>query len=108
MAHICLAQKMDGIISSNTTLSREGVSQYAHGNETGGLSGKPLFTKSLRNIKMLSDILKDEVPIIACGGIMSAQDANDMIAAGASLVQVYTGLVYRGPQLVKDCVEMRK
>ncbi len=107
IAHICLAQKMDGIISSNTTLSREGVAGYAHGNETGGLSGQPLFKKSLRNIKILSDILKDDVPIIACGGIMSAQDASDMIAAGASLVQVYTGLIYRGPQLVRDCAGIR-
>jgi dihydroorotate dehydrogenase len=103
VAQICIAQKMDGVISSNTTLSRQGVSRYRHGQEMGGLSGKPLFEKSLYNIKILRDSLRGEIPIIACGGIMCAEDANRMIAAGADLIQIYTGLIYRGPRLIKDC-----
>lgn len=92
-------QKADGIIAANTTISREGLMRDL--NETGGLSGKPLkkiSTDIIRHIHRQSPAL----PIIGVGGIFSAQDAYEKIKAGASLVQVYTGLVYEGPGLVKD------
>jgi len=67
-----------------------------HANETGGLSGKPVFAKSLNVVRQLSSHLQGKIPIIGCGGIMSAEDRQTMLDAGASLVQVYTGLIYQG------------
>ncbi|HVV67651.1 MAG TPA: quinone-dependent dihydroorotate dehydrogenase [Gammaproteobacteria bacterium] len=100
MATVFLQQKIDGVIATNTTLSREGVTELPHANETGGLSGKPLFDKSLNVVQQLSHHLQGQIPIIGCGGIMSVKDIQTMRAAGASLVQVYTGLVYQGLQLL--------
>lgn len=96
---------IDGVISTNTTLSRVGVEQLEHGNEQGGLSGAPVKDKSTQVIKWLSTALAGALPIIGVGGIANAEDAKEKIAAGASLVQVYTGFIYRGPKLVKDIVD---
>jgi len=95
---------IDGVIATNTTLSREGVEQLEHGNEQGGLSGAPVKDKSTTVIKLLAEALDNKLPIIGVGGIASSDDANEKLAAGASLVQVYTGFIYQGPPLVKDIV----
>ena len=93
---------MDGVIATNTTISREAVENIQYGDEAGGLSGAPLTTKSTDIVAQLYAHLGDEIPIIAAGGIMSAEDAKDKINAGASLVQIYSGLIYQGPELIKN------
>jgi dihydroorotate dehydrogenase len=102
MAQALLAHQIDGVIATNTTLSRDTVAHLPHGQETGGLSGKPLFHKATSVICQLRELLQNKIPIIAVGGIMSAEDACEKIAAGASLVQIYTGLIYQGPQLIQQ------
>jgi dihydroorotate dehydrogenase len=97
-AKILLAEKADAVIASNTTLSREGVNTT----EAGGLSGKPLGARSTRMIKQLHEVLQDAIPIIGVGGIMNERDAREKFAAGAKLVQLYTGLIYQGPGLIYD------
>ncbi len=97
-------QRMDAVIATNTTLSREGVGHLAHGDETGGLSGEPLFEKSTGVLRRLSLALAGEVPIIAVGGIVDGDKARAKIEAGATLVQIYSGLIYRGPELVRECI----
>jgi dihydroorotate dehydrogenase len=94
---------IDAIIATNTTLSRLGIEHLPHANEAGGLSGAPLQARSTRIVRLLADSLAGRLPIIAVGGIMSSADALDKIAAGATLIQLYTGLVYRGPALVSEC-----
>ncbi len=96
---------MDAVIATNTTLARDKVAQLKHGNETGGLSGAPLREKSTAVIGELARHLQNEVPIIGVGGILSGADAQEKISAGAKLVQVYTGLIYRGPGLVRECIQ---
>ena len=95
---------IDGVIATNTTLSREGVKGLEHGEEQGGLSGAPVKDKSTTVIKLLSKALNNKLPIIGVGGIASSDDANEKLAAGASLVQVYTGFIYQGPPLVKEII----
>ncbi|ALO34715.1 dihydroorotate dehydrogenase 2 [Colwellia sp. MT41] len=95
---------IDGVIATNTTLSREGVEGLEFGGEQGGLSGQPVKDKSTQVIKILSEALDNKLPIIGVGGIASSDDANEKLAAGASLVQVYTGFIYQGPPLVKDII----
>ncbi|KGJ92833.1 quinone-dependent dihydroorotate dehydrogenase [Colwellia psychrerythraea] len=95
---------IDGVIATNTTLSREGVEGLEFGSEQGGLSGQPVKEKSTQVIKLLSEALDNKLPIIGVGGIASSDDANEKLAAGASLVQVYTGFIYQGPPLVKEIV----
>ncbi|KGJ91996.1 quinone-dependent dihydroorotate dehydrogenase [Colwellia psychrerythraea] len=95
---------IDGVIATNTTLSREGVEGLEFGSEQGGLSGQPVKDKSTQVIKILSEALDNKLPIIGVGGIASSDDANEKLQAGASLVQVYTGFIYQGPPLVKDIV----
>lgn len=92
--------KIAGVIASNTTISRDGL-QSENKNEVGGLSGKPLTTRSTEVIRFLSEKSNKSFPIIGVGGIHSAQDAIDKIEAGASLIQLYTGFIYEGPALVK-------
>lgn len=104
IAQSLIDNNIDGVIATNTTLSREGVEGLEHGNEQGGLSGQPVKDKSTQVIKLLSQALDNKLPIIGVGGIASSADANEKIAAGASLVQVYTGFIYQGPELVKDIV----
>ena len=93
-------QGMDGVIATNTTISREAVKGMQHAEETGGLSGAPVLEASNRVIAQLRAQLGSGYPIIGVGGIMSAQDAVSKIRAGADVVQIYTGLIYQGPELV--------
>jgi dihydroorotate dehydrogenase len=99
---------MDGVIATNTTLSREAVKGMAHEAETGGLSGKPVLNMSNRVITQLRQALGKNYPIIGVGGVMSAEDAVSKIRAGADVVQIYTGLIYQGPDLVKQAANMIK
>ena len=96
--------RIDALIATNTTSSREGVARLPHGNEAGGLSGAPLRNKSTAVIARLRRALGESVPIIGVGGIFSAADARAKLDAGANLVQLYTGLLYRGPELVPEIV----
>ncbi|MDR2678495.1 MAG: quinone-dependent dihydroorotate dehydrogenase [Zoogloeaceae bacterium] len=93
--------RMDGVIATNTTLSRAGVEHLPHGNETGGLSGAPAFRLATTVLGKLAHALQREVPIIGVGGILKAEDARAKLSAGASLVQLYTGFIYKGPELVR-------
>ncbi len=102
MCQIFLAEKIDGVIATNTTVSRDGVELSPFATEMGGLSGKPLMMRSTEVIKQLRVLLNNQIPIIACGGISSAEDAQEKIAAGANLIQIYTSLIYQGPRLVRD------
>ncbi|MGE5469140.1 MAG: quinone-dependent dihydroorotate dehydrogenase [Ignavibacteria bacterium] len=96
--------RIDGVIATNTTLSREGVAGLPHGDETGGLSGLPVFEKSTAVTKALVRALAGELPVIAAGGIVDGAKAKAKLEAGAALVQIYSGLIYRGPELVAECV----
>ena len=93
---------MDGVIATNTTLARDAVKGLSHAEETGGLSGAPVLQASNRVIRQLRAALGKKYPIIGVGGIMSAEDALSKIKAGANVVQIYTGLIYNGPDLVRD------
>jgi dihydroorotate dehydrogenase len=99
---------MDGVIATNTTLSRDAVQGLPHAAEAGGLSGAPVLEASNRVIRQLRAALGKGYPIIGVGGILSAQDALDKINAGADLVQIYTGLIYKGPELVKEAAQAIK
>ena len=90
------------MIATNTTISREAVIGLAHANEAGGLSGSPVLQASNQVIRQLRKALGKTYPIIGVGGVLSAQDAVSKIEAGADLVQIYTGLIYKGPMLVKE------
>ncbi|MBY0235158.1 MAG: quinone-dependent dihydroorotate dehydrogenase, partial [Burkholderiaceae bacterium] len=94
---------IDGVIATNTTIAREAVKGMAHAEETGGLSGKPVFEASNRVIRLLRAALGSGYPIIGVGGVMSGEDARAKVQAGADLVQIYTGLIYKGPALVNEC-----
>jgi dihydroorotate dehydrogenase len=102
IADLLLKHKMDAVIATNTTLSRAGVEDMPNAEEAGGLSGAPVRLKSTAVIKQLSLALGKEIPIIGVGGILDGMDAEEKIKAGASLVQVYSGLVYRGQALVRE------
>lgn len=102
IADLLMVHKIDGVIATNTTLSRDAVKGMKNANETGGLSGAPVRDKSTLVIQQLSQRLQGAVPIIGVGGILSGADAVEKIAAGASLVQVYSGLIYKGPRLIRD------
>ena len=93
--------KIDGVIATNTTINKEGL-RSANKNETGGLSGKPLSQRSTEVIRFLKQYAKNAFPIIGVGGIHSAEDALEKMEAGADLIQVYTGFIYKGPSLVKQ------
>jgi dihydroorotate dehydrogenase len=95
---------VEAVIATNTTTARDGVSGMPHSGEAGGLSGAPLTARSTRVVREISQALNGAIPVIAAGGVISGADAREKIAAGASLVQLYTGLVYRGPALVRECV----
>jgi len=95
---------IDAIIVSNTTMSRDGVKNLQYGNEAGGLSGRPVFEKSTEVVRQFRAALPENLPIIAAGGIMSGDDAVEKLDAGASLVQIYSGLIYQGPKLVQNII----
>ncbi|MEE3170378.1 MAG: quinone-dependent dihydroorotate dehydrogenase [Pseudomonadota bacterium] len=96
---------IDGVIATNTTVSRDAVAGHRHAEETGGLSGAPVREASLRVIRGLYAELGDSLPIIGVGGITDGESAAEKIRAGAKLVQVYTGFIYRGPELIRESVE---
>ena len=102
IADLLKQHAFDGVIATNTTLDRDAVKGMLHAEETGGLSGAPVRQKSTQVIQQLSQQLAGELPIIGVGGILSGADAAEKISAGASLVQLYSGLIYRGPQLVHE------
>lgn len=104
IARLLARLRLDGVIATNTTIGREGVAALPHAEETGGLSGAPLRARATAVVGTLAKALDGALPIIGVGGILSGDDAREKIAAGASLVQIYTGLVYRGPALVAECV----
>lgn len=99
---------IDGVIATNTTISREAVQGMPHAEESGGLSGAPVLEASNLVIRQLRAALGPRFPIIGVGGVMSAADARAKCDAGADLVQIYTGLIYKGPQLVRDCAHALK
>jgi dihydroorotate dehydrogenase len=100
------AHAIDGVIATNTTLARDAVRHLRHGEESGGLSGAPLFERSNRIVARLRAALGAGFPIIGVGGVMSGADAVAKIAAGADLVQLYTGFIYKGPELVGEAAQM--
>ena len=102
LAEILQRHGIDGVIATNTTVARHAVNHLPNGQETGGLSGAPLLAASNRVIRLLRAALGSAYPIIGVGGVMSAADAKSKLAAGANLVQIYTGLIYRGPALVTE------
>lgn len=105
IAALLMMHRIDAVIATNTTIARDAVAGLPNAEEAGGLSGAPVRAASTRVIRALAHHLKNEVPIIGVGGILSAADAQEKIDAGASLVQLYSGLIYRGPELVRECVE---
>jgi dihydroorotate dehydrogenase len=94
----------DCVIATNTTIGRDGVTALPHGDETGGLSGAPVKAQATHVVRELARVLQGRIPIIGVGGISTGVDAREKIDAGASLVQLYTGLIYKGPALVEECV----
>ncbi|NHZ61057.1 quinone-dependent dihydroorotate dehydrogenase [Massilia genomosp. 1] len=105
IAGALLRHKIDGVIATNTTLSHREVERMRHGQETGGVSGDPVFDLSNIVIRALRQELGDALPIIGVGGIMRGADAKEKIHLGASLVQLYTGLIYQGPGLIRECAQ---
>ena len=105
LAQSLVQYEIDAVIANNTTISRDGVRGLKNWDEAGGLSGRPVFSKSTDIVRKFSEALPSSFPIIAAGGIMSGDDAQLKIDAGASLVQIYSGLIYQGPGLVSDIVD---
>ena len=102
IAKLLLKYKVDGVIATNTTTDRKGITSSRYSGEEGGLSGAPLNKKSTNVIKYLNKILKGKIPIIGVGGIMTAEDGVEKIKNGASLIQIYSGLIYKGHRLVNE------
>lgn len=105
IADALLRHKLDGVIATNTTITRDAVKGLQYGDEAGGLSGAPVFELSNQVVRGLKAELGDALPIIGVGGILSGSNAKAKMQAGASLVQLYSGLIYRGPALVKECAD---
>lgn len=105
IAQVLLAARIDGLICTNTTIDRSAIAGAPNAEETGGLSGKPLFDKATSVLRGMAQRLGGKIPLIGVGGILSGQDAVEKIAAGASLVQFYSGMIYRGPTLIGESVE---
>ena len=104
IARLLVGFAIDGVIATNTTLDRNSIAGHPLASEAGGLSGAPVREKSTHVVSVLASELNGRCPIIAAGGILSAEDAAEKIAAGARLVQIYSGLIYQGPQLIAECV----
>ncbi len=96
---------IDAVIATNTTIARKRVQGLLHAEETGGLSGAPLRERSTEVVRLVADHVKGELPIIASGGVMSGADAVEKMEAGAQLVQLFTGFIYKGPALIAECSE---
>jgi dihydroorotate dehydrogenase len=103
IADALVAHEVDAVIATNTTVSREAVAGLQHADEAGGLSGAPLAARATAVVRRLAQHLRGALPVIGVGGIMSGADAVARIEAGAALVQLYTGIIYRGPALVGEC-----
>lgn len=108
IADLLLEFKIDAVIATNTTIARDAVKGLKFGEELGGLSGAPVRIASTEVVKNLKQYLGDAIPIIGVGGILSGQDALEKVEAGASLVQIYSGLIYRGPKLISECAAALK
>ena len=105
IAALLMRHQIDGVIATNTTIARDAIAGLQHAEETGGLSGAPVMEKSTAVIRALHQALDGALPIIGVGGILSGADAREKIDAGAQLVQIYTGMIYRGPDLVAEAVQ---
>lgn len=105
IAGLLLEFGIDGVIATNTTIARDKIQGHVHANETGGLSGAPVKDSSTRVVKGLAAELNGKLPIIAAGGILSAENAQEKIQAGASLIQIYSGLIYKGPALIEEVLQ---
>ncbi len=105
IAQLLLEFEIDGVIATNTTIARDKIASHPFAHEAGGLSGAPLKDPSTLVVRGLAAELQGKIPIIASGGILNALDAQEKLTAGASLVQIYSGLIYRGPQLIEDIVK---
>jgi dihydroorotate dehydrogenase len=105
IADVLRAAGIDGVICTNTTIDRSAVAGDPHGQESGGLSGKPLFARSTGVLRGMRARLGADIPIVGVGGILDGSDAVEKLDAGANLVQLYSGLIYRGPALVGECVD---
>jgi len=105
IAEVLLQAKVDGVICTNTTIDRSAVAGDPNAQQTGGLSGKPLFARSTEVLRGMRQRLGKDIGIVGVGGILDGDNASEKIAAGANLVQLYSGLVYRGPHLIGECVE---
>ena len=103
ISDLLLEFEIDAVIATNTTIERSAVAHLEHGTEAGGLSGAPVRSLSNAVIESLKQHLGNRVPIIGVGGILSGKDAQEKRDAGASLVQIYSGLIFKGPELVRDC-----
>ncbi|QIP47657.1 Dihydroorotate dehydrogenase (quinone) [Kingella kingae] len=104
IAHVVLQTEMDGIIATNTTIDKSALGASPLAQEAGGLSGAPVREPSNRVLKALAQELASKVPIIGAGGVLSGKDAAEKIQLGATAVQIYSGMMYRGPELVKECL----
>ncbi|MFA6161815.1 MAG: quinone-dependent dihydroorotate dehydrogenase [Methylobacter sp.] len=105
IAQLLLEFEIDGVIATNTTIARDMIAGHPLAHEAGGLSGAPVKEKSTFVVQKLAAELNGKIPIIAAGGILNGADAQEKLEAGASLVQIYSGLIYRGPQLIEDIVK---
>jgi dihydroorotate dehydrogenase len=105
IAKLLVRHRIDGVVATNTTVARDAVRGMKHSDEAGGLSGRPLRDQATAVIRTLAKALDGALPIIGVGGILSGADAKEKIDAGATLVQIYTGLIYRGPDLVVECAQ---
>jgi len=102
LAAVLLHQQIDGVIATNTTLDRQSIKDSPLAKEVGGLSGRPLLARSTQIISQLHTLLQDKIPIIASGGVMDEKAAAEKLKAGASLLQVYTGFIYQGPNIILE------
>lgn len=107
MSACLLTHRVDGLIVGNTTLSRPGLEQQPVARETGGLSGKPLMPLATHVLRNMQTRLKGEIPLIGVGGILTAEDAAEKFNAGARLVQIYSGFIYRGPALIREIAALK-
>ena len=101
-ATVMLNEKIDGVIATNTTISRDGVLYSPQAAEAGGLSGMPLCARSTHVIQVLAQTVKQQIPIIGSGGVMDTESAKDKIKAGVKLLQVYTGFIFHGPHIINQ------
>jgi len=108
IADLLVEFKIDAIIATNTTIVRDAVQELEFGKEAGGLSGAPVRQVSTEVVRSLKEYLGDAIPIVGVGGIMTGKDAQEKLTAGASLVQIYSGLIYRGPKLISECAATLK